>query len=85
MRRATLTLFTFFLAVTAAGAAPVRSIAMHGAPEPGLPFPHLAYVNPQAPKGGRVKLGAVGSFDSLNPLIVKGSPAAACATSRSRR
>jgi peptide/nickel transport system substrate-binding protein len=76
MRRTALTLFSFFLSVAAACAAPVRSIAMHGAPEPGLPFPHLAYVNPQAPKGGRVKLGAVGSFDNLNPLIVKGSPAA---------
>jgi peptide/nickel transport system substrate-binding protein len=76
MHRAALTLFTFFLTAASAAAEPVRSIAMHGQPEPGLPFPHLAYVNPQAPKGGRVKLGAVGSFDNLNPLIVKGSPAA---------
>ena len=31
---------------------------------------------PSAPKGGRITLGVLGSFDSLNPLIVKGSPAA---------
>lgn len=76
MRRAALTFFTIFLSAWAAAAAPVRSIAMHGAPDPGLPFPHLSYVNPNAPKGGRIKLGAAGSFDNLNPLIVKGSPAA---------
>jgi microcin C transport system substrate-binding protein len=38
-------------------------------------FPHFAYVNPQAPKGGRVRLGGSGSFDSLNPYTFKGSAA----------
>src|SRR5205814_10211583 len=28
--------------------------------------------NPDAPKGGRLVQGIIGSFDSLNPLIVKG-------------
>ena len=38
-------------------------------------FTHFPYVNPDAPKGGRVIFGVQGSFDSLNPLIVKGDPA----------
>ncbi len=35
-------------------------------------FPHRSYVNPDAPKGGTVKLHQIGSFDSFNPYIVKG-------------
>ena len=38
----------------------------------GPDFPHFDYVNPLAPKGGRVRLSAVGSFDSLNPYTFKG-------------
>jgi peptide/nickel transport system substrate-binding protein len=40
-------------------------------------FSHFRYVNPEAPKGGRLTEGVVGTFDSLNPLIVKGLPAQA--------
>ena len=40
-------------------------------------FPHWNYVNPDAPKGGRLVLAATGTFDSLNSYIVKGTPAAA--------
>ena len=32
-------------------------------------------MNPDAPKGGRLVLSAYGSFDSLNPLIIKGTAA----------
>ncbi len=40
-------------------------------------FPHYDHVNPDAPKGGTVRRASVGStFDSLNPFIVKGNPAA---------
>ena len=48
-------------------------IAMHG--DPALPpdFDHLPYANPDAPKGGRLVFGSVGSFDSLNPFIVRGT------------
>jgi microcin C transport system substrate-binding protein len=38
-------------------------------------FSHLPYVNPDAPKGGDVALSAVGTFDSFNPFIVRGTPA----------
>ncbi|MDF2232337.1 extracellular solute-binding protein [Albimonas sp. CAU 1670] len=42
--------------------------------EPALPadFDHLPYANPDAPKGGRIVLGEIGGFDSLNPYILKG-------------
>jgi peptide/nickel transport system substrate-binding protein len=55
-------------------AEPARAIAMHG--EPALPdgFTALPYVNPDAPKGGRLVEGVLGTFDSLNPLIVQGLP-----------
>jgi peptide/nickel transport system substrate-binding protein len=35
-------------------------------------FHHMPYANPDAPKGGRLVQGILGTFDSLNPLIVKG-------------
>ena len=44
-------------------------------PAYGPDFNHFDYVNPDAPKGGTVKLGAVGGFDSLNPFIIKGQAA----------
>lgn len=34
---------------------------------------HWPYVNPDAPKGGSIVLGAYGSFDSLNTYILKGT------------
>ena len=50
-----------------------HGIAMYG--EPALPpgFDHLPYANPDAPKGGSYSAGQVGSFDSLNPHILRGS------------
>ena len=40
----------------------------------GPDFKHFDYVNPDAPKGGRLRFGVVGSFDSLNPYSYKGDP-----------
>ncbi len=56
-----------------ASAEPQHGIAMYG--EPALPqdFVSLPYANPDAPKGGRIVTGETGSFDSLNPHILKGS------------
>lgn len=51
---------------------PVHALAMHGAPKHGPGFSHFPYVNPHAPRGGRLVLGQQGSFDSLNPFIIKG-------------
>ena len=39
-------------------------------------FTHFAYANPDAPKGGSMKFSAIGTFDTLNPFIIKGVPAA---------
>jgi peptide/nickel transport system substrate-binding protein len=47
-------------------------IAMHGAPALPADFTHMPYANPDAPKGGRLLQGIQGTFDSLNPLIVRG-------------
>src|SRR4030088_2861243 len=45
---------------------------MHGAPALPADFTHMPYVNPDAPTGGRLVQGLLGTFDSLNPLIVRG-------------
>lgn len=54
----------------------VHGMALHGAPKYAADFKHLEYVNPDAPKGGTMRMSAIGSFDSLNGYIIKGSPAA---------
>ncbi len=78
-RYLTLGIATLFAALTliaaqVASAEPRHGIAMHG--EPALPAgTSLPYVNPQAPKGGVLTFGIVGSFDSLNPFIIKGAAA----------
>lgn len=58
-----------------AGAAPQHGIAMYGSPALPPDFVALPYANPDAPKGGRIVLGAAGGFDSLNPFILKGNAA----------
>jgi microcin C transport system substrate-binding protein len=61
---------------TSAGEA-VRTHALSLLGEPALPadFPHWPWVNPDAPKGGELALTALGSFDSFNPFILRGTPA----------
>ncbi len=48
-----------------------HGIAAHG--EPALPpdFTHFPYADPDAPKGGQIAYGVVGTFDNLNPFILK--------------
>ena len=55
-----------------AGSSGKHGIAMHGEPAMGPDFKHSRYVNPAAPQGGRLIHGVVGTFDSLNPFIVRG-------------
>jgi len=55
-----------------AQAEPSHGLAMHGAPLHGPDFQALSYANPDAPQGGKLRLAVIGSFDSLNPLIIKG-------------
>src|SRR5215813_13811487 len=68
-------LFALLASIGATGALhaePRHAIAMHG--EPALPadFSHFRYVNPDAPKGGRLIQGVLGTFESVNPLIARG-------------
>jgi microcin C transport system substrate-binding protein len=56
---------------------PRRTHALSLLGEPSLPadFPNWPWVNPAAPKGGEMAQAAIGSFDSLNAFILRGSPA----------
>jgi peptide/nickel transport system substrate-binding protein len=60
------------VAVPVAAAAPKHAIAMHGEPVLGPDFTSMRYADPAAPKGGRIVNGVIGTFDSVNPFIVKG-------------
>ena len=50
-------------------------LAMHGEPKYDAKAAHLDYVNVSAPKGGILKMGATGGFDTVNPYSIKGVPA----------
>lgn len=61
-----------------AGLARAEVTLSHGFARFGLPaypasFGHFDWVNPDAPKGGQLRLMALGTFDSLNPYILKGT------------
>jgi len=56
--------------------AKAHGIAMYGDLKYGPDFTHFDYADPNAIKGGEVRLHAIGTFDSLNPFILKGVPAA---------
>jgi ABC-type transport system substrate-binding protein len=49
-----------------------HAIAMHGDPAWADGFDSVPYADPNAPKGGRLVQGVLGTFDSLNPFIVRG-------------
>lgn len=60
-----------------AGAGEARhGISMYGDLKYGPDFSHFDYANPDAPKGGDLRLAASGTFDKLNPFTLKGVPAA---------
>ena len=59
------------LAADAAPPVPAPAIAMHGDPALKGPFDHLPYADPAASKGGRLAIGFLGTFDSLNPFNLK--------------
>ena len=74
--------FALFVLLVTAGAEPVAAAPTHGIAmigEPALPpdFKHFPYANPDAPKGGKVTYGVVGTFESTNQFIVQGGNAAA--------
>ena len=56
-----------------AQAEPKYAISMYSTPALPPDFVSLPYTNPDAPQGGEIRLGDVGSFDSLNPHILRGA------------
>ncbi len=82
-RKLTFPLVGLGLGMFAAGLAPTppataaevrvsHGLSLIGEPKYGPDFEHLDYVNPAAPKGGELRLFAIGGYDSLNPYIIKG-------------
>lgn len=73
-------LLAALLGMLPAAAEPRYGLAMHG--EPALPtdFQSLPYANPDAPKGGLFRQAVTGSFDTVNPFIVKGEKALSIST-----
>lgn len=77
------TLLAVVLAASGAGPASADEKTWHvgtsliGDAKYGPGFTHFDYVNPDAPKGGRVNLSETGSFDTLNPILAKGELATA--------
>ena len=67
--------FSASASVAPAAAEASYAIAMHGNPALPADFAVMPYANADAPKGGRMVQGVLGTFDSLNPFIVKGLPA----------
>ena len=65
----------------ASNPAPVHGIAMHGELKYPEDFSHFDYVNPDAPKGGTLRMSVVANgFDSFNPFVIRGVAAAGVST-----
>lgn len=58
-------------APSVSSAQPVHGLAMHGQPALPADFTHFPYVNPNVKKGGKIAYGVIGTFDSLNPFVLK--------------
>ncbi len=56
--------------------APQHAIALDADPKYGADFTHFDYVNPDAVKGGKLRVAVIGTYDSLHPYILKGIAAA---------
>src|ERR1700739_3240781 len=61
---------------SAAAAVTTPGVSLFGDLKYGPDFQHFDYINPDAPKGGTVRYSAIGTFDTLNPFVIKGVPAA---------
>ena len=62
-------------AESADGVTKSHALSLFGDVKYGPEFSHFDYVNPDAPKGGTVRYSAIGTFDNLNPYILKGNAA----------
>ena len=71
--------FALVVGSAAAEVEPRHGASMYGELKYGPGFEHFDYADPSAPKGGTVGLSAIGTFDSLNPFILRGTAAAGLA------
>jgi microcin C transport system substrate-binding protein len=71
-----LALLLSFGAIAALAAAGSHGLSLFGELKYGPDFKNFEYVDPNAPKGGTMKYSAIGTYDTLNPFVVKGVPAA---------
>jgi microcin C transport system substrate-binding protein len=79
---AVLTASLAILALSAGALLPHAALADHdgwhhgtalvGTPKYPADFKHFEYVNPDAPKGGTVRLASAGTFNTFNPVVEKG-------------
>lgn len=72
MKNISLFLSLTLLSFTAMAGTPQPAMSLYGDLKYPADFKHFDYVNPDAPKGGELKLSSIGSFDNLNPYIIKG-------------
>ncbi|MDI5920609.1 extracellular solute-binding protein [Halomonas sp. LR5S13] len=63
------------LAAEPADVPTVHGLALYGDPRLPADFAHFPHADPDAPKGGSLVRSAIGSFDSTNPFIIRGTPA----------
>ena len=59
-----------------AHAAATHGMSLFGDLKYGPDFKHFDYANPDAQKGGTMRYSALGTYDTLNPFVIKGIPAA---------
>src|SRR5216684_7321222 len=63
-------------AIAAMAAAGSHGLSLFGELRYPPDFKNFDYVDPRAPSGGTMKFSAIGTYDTLNPFVVKGVPAA---------
>jgi len=77
MKRSAILLLLMAFAAGALGASPdvitATSLSVHSVPKYQAGFTHFDYANPDAPKGGTLRMGSVGTFDSFNRYATRGN------------
>ena len=73
---ATIVVALLLVSTVTAQAAATHGMSLFGDLKYGPDFKHFDYVNPDAPKGGTIRYSALGTYDTLNPFVIKGIPAA---------
>lgn len=84
LKTSAIALFALGCASSLSFAETIKTVKSHGLSlagplKYGPDFKHLDYANPEAPKGGALRLSSIGGFDNLNPYISKGQPASGLA------